>query len=183
MANTGIALNYLPGFTESGTDYIYMVVRDRAGFIWDTVGVAFETFAIDDWAVNYSIDMSENVTDSGIYIGPFPPGIDAGRYYVDIHKQEVGTRHQRDQLIDNREIDWDGAAIMDGDTILTRAISGVEVPADDVSLATLILSTVNKANTTDNAGFLTVYQTDGLTEHVQIPITTTGDADPIDGVG
>ena len=51
------------------------------------------------------------------------------------------------------------------------------------SLATVVLATTNKANTVDNPGRLTVYRTDGVTSHAQIPISTDPHANPIDGVG
>ena len=178
MANSSLSRNRTTGQT------IYFTVRDREAQVWDTAGgpAAFVVFAPADWG-DYDIAYTETPPGSAWYVGTFPSGISAGRYYVDTYIQAGGSPVQGDTLEDTMVIDWDGASIMDADSILTRAISGVESTADDVSLATMILSTVNKANTTDNAGFLTVYETDGISEHVQIPISTTGDADPIDGVG
>jgi hypothetical protein len=69
------------------------------------------------------------------------------------------------------------------DAVLARSVSNVENTAPQASLTTLVLAAVNKANTEDNAGYLTVYRTDGATEHVRIPISVDPTAVPIDGVG
>ncbi len=69
------------------------------------------------------------------------------------------------------------------DAILARDVSQAEAAATRCSLATVILATTNKANTVDNPGRLTVYRTDGVTSHAQIPISTDPHANPIDGVG
>jgi hypothetical protein len=69
------------------------------------------------------------------------------------------------------------------DAILARDVSHAEAAATRCSLATVILSATNKANTTDKPGQLTVYRTDGVTAHAEIPISTDAHASPIDGVG
>jgi hypothetical protein len=69
------------------------------------------------------------------------------------------------------------------DAVLARDVANAEASAPQTSLGTVILATANKANTTDNPGYLTIYRTDGTTEHSQIPVSTSHDADPIDGVG
>ena len=58
------------------------------------------------------------------------------------------------------------------DAILARDVSHAEASATRCSLATVILAATNKANTVDNPGQLTVYRTDGVTAHAQIPIST-----------
>jgi hypothetical protein len=69
------------------------------------------------------------------------------------------------------------------DAILARDVSHAETTATRCSLATVILAATNKANTIDNPGRLTIYRTDGVTSHAQIPISTDPSANPIDGVG
>jgi len=69
------------------------------------------------------------------------------------------------------------------DALLARDVSHAEAAASRCSLATVILAATNKANTIDNPGRLTIYRTDGVTSHVQIPISTDPSASPIDGVG
>jgi len=69
------------------------------------------------------------------------------------------------------------------DVLLCRDMSECEASAAAVSLCTVVLAIANKSNTIDNPGYLTVYRTNGTTEHCQIPITTDANADPIDGVG
>jgi hypothetical protein len=69
------------------------------------------------------------------------------------------------------------------DALLARDVSHAEAAASRCSLATVILAATNKANTIDNPGRLTIYRTDGVTSHVQIPISTDPSANPIDGVG
>jgi len=41
---------------------------------------------------------------------------------------------------------------------------------------------MTESNTDDNAGFLTIYQTDGVTEVAQKAVATDASADPITGV-
>ncbi len=69
------------------------------------------------------------------------------------------------------------------DAVLARNVAGAEAAAPRTSLATAILAATNKANTFAHPGYLTVYRTDGLTEHTQIPLSTNHDADPVDGIG
>lgn len=69
------------------------------------------------------------------------------------------------------------------DAVLSRDVSNVEASAPLASLVTLVLATTNKANAADNPGYLTVYQTNGTTEHVRIPISIDVDAAPIEGIG
>ena len=69
------------------------------------------------------------------------------------------------------------------DAILARDVSHAEAAATRCSLATVILAATNKANTIDHPGRLTVYRTDGVTAHTQIPISADPNANPIDGVG
>ena len=69
------------------------------------------------------------------------------------------------------------------DAILARDVSHAEGSATRTSLATVVLAATNKANTVDHPGQLTVYRTDGVTAHAQIPISTDPHASPIDGVG
>ena len=69
------------------------------------------------------------------------------------------------------------------DAVLSRDVANVEAAAPDACLVTLVLATTAKANTADNPGYLTVYQTNGTTEHVRIPIAIDPDAAPIEGIG
>jgi hypothetical protein len=69
------------------------------------------------------------------------------------------------------------------DAVLSRNVAQAEAASPRTSLATAILAMTNKANTIDNDGFLTVYRTDGVTEHARIPVSTDENAEPIDGVG
>ncbi len=69
------------------------------------------------------------------------------------------------------------------DAVLARNVASAEGAAPRASLATAILAATNKANTFAHAGYLTVYRTDGVTEHTRIPLSTNPDADPVDGVG
>jgi hypothetical protein len=69
------------------------------------------------------------------------------------------------------------------DTVLARNVASAEAAAPRASLATAILAMTNKANTSDHAGFLTVYRTDGVSEHARIPIAANPNAVPIEGVG
>jgi hypothetical protein len=69
------------------------------------------------------------------------------------------------------------------DAVLSRDVSHAEAASGRTCLATLVLAAVNKANTEDNAGYLTVYRTDGLTEHTRIPISASPGAAPIEGIG
>jgi hypothetical protein len=69
------------------------------------------------------------------------------------------------------------------DAVLARDVASAEGSAPRTSLATTILAMTNKANTFDHAGYLTIYRTDGVTEHTRIHLSTNHDADPIDGVG
>jgi hypothetical protein len=69
------------------------------------------------------------------------------------------------------------------DAVLSRGVANVEDSAPQASLTTLVLAAVNKANTADNAGYLTVYRTDGVTEHARIPIAIDPTAAPIEGLG
>ena len=69
------------------------------------------------------------------------------------------------------------------DAVLSRNVSNVEASSPQTSLVTLVLATTNKANTVDNPGYLKIYRTDGVTEHVSIPISIDPNADPIEGVG
>jgi hypothetical protein len=69
------------------------------------------------------------------------------------------------------------------DAVLARNVASAEGAAPRTSLATTILAMTNKANTFDHAGYLTVYRTDGVTEHTRIRLSANHDADPIDGVG
>ena len=74
-------------------------------------------------------------------------------------------------------------ATQTADAVLSRGVSNMEATADAKSLATIVLATANKANTKDHEGYLTVYRTDGVTEHVRISISTDVNAAPIDGIG
>lgn len=69
------------------------------------------------------------------------------------------------------------------DAVLARDVADAEGSAAQKSLATVVLANANKSNTTDHPGYLTVYRTDGTTEHAQIPVSTNANADPIDGIG
>jgi hypothetical protein len=69
------------------------------------------------------------------------------------------------------------------DAVLARDAAAAEAAAPRTSLATAILAATNKANTFAHAGYLTVYRTDGVTEHARIPLSTDRDADPVDGIG
>ena len=69
------------------------------------------------------------------------------------------------------------------DAVLARNVSNVEAASGRTSLTTLVLAATNKANTEDHAGFLTIYRTDGITEHARIPISIDPTAAPIEGVG
>jgi hypothetical protein len=69
------------------------------------------------------------------------------------------------------------------DAVLSRSVSHVEAAAVRSCLATVVLAAVNKANTADHAGYLTVYRTDGVTEHTRIPIAASAGAAPIEGIG
>ncbi len=67
------------------------------------------------------------------------------------------------------------------DALLKRDMSNVEATAPEHSLCYVVLA-MTEADTTTSVGFLTVFETDGVTEFVQKAITTDGAADPITGV-
>ncbi len=69
------------------------------------------------------------------------------------------------------------------DAVLARNVAHCEAIAPRTSLATLVLATTNKANTQSHVGYLTIYRTDGVSEHVQLPIAANVNAAPIEGVG
>jgi hypothetical protein len=69
------------------------------------------------------------------------------------------------------------------DAVLARNVAGAEAAAPRTSLATMILASTNKANTFVHSGYVTVYRTDGVTEHARIPLSSNHNADPIVGVG
>lgn len=69
------------------------------------------------------------------------------------------------------------------DAVLSRNVSNVEATAPRGCLTTLVLATTTKSNTAANPGYLTVYRTNGTTEHVRIPIAIDPDAAPIEGIG
>ena len=67
------------------------------------------------------------------------------------------------------------------DALLKRDMSNVEATAPEHSLCYVVLA-MTEADTTTSVGFLTVFETDGVTEFAQKAITTDGAADPITGV-
>ncbi len=74
-------------------------------------------------------------------------------------------------------------AVQVADAVLSRGVANVEAAAPQTCLATLLLATTNKSNTEAHEGYLTVYRTDLVTEHVRLPISTDANAAPIDGIG
>lgn len=74
------------------------------------------------------------------------------------------------------------------DHILRRKQASVEASSDGDAIADAgsmygFIQQAQKSNTVDNAGFLTVYETDGVTELEQIPLDTDAAADPVVGAG
>lgn len=74
------------------------------------------------------------------------------------------------------------------DGVLRRKQANVEASSDGDAIADAgslygMVQQVRQSNTVDNAGFLTVYETDGTTELEQLPLDTDAAADPIVGVG
>jgi hypothetical protein len=67
--------------------------------------------------------------------------------------------------------------------VLTTGMAAVESSANTLSLCTLVLAATKKANTTAHPGYLTIFRSDGVTEHVRIAVATDEDALPIAGIG
>lgn len=67
------------------------------------------------------------------------------------------------------------------DAIMARDVSNAEPSAEEHTLRFVVLQ-MTESNLVDNAGKLTVYQTDGATEVCQKSVTTDASADPITGV-
>lgn len=68
------------------------------------------------------------------------------------------------------------------DAIGGRGAANFEATADQVSLATVILA-IAHSNTTAEPGYLTIYQSDGVTVFARIPLAADPAADPITGLG
>jgi hypothetical protein len=67
------------------------------------------------------------------------------------------------------------------DALLARDVDNAEPTGDEHTMRLMILMAM-EANLEDNAGFITIYQTDGATEVVQKAVTTDATADPVTGV-
>jgi hypothetical protein len=67
------------------------------------------------------------------------------------------------------------------DALLARDVDNAEPTGDEHTMRLMVLMAL-EANLVDNAGFITIYQTDGATEVVQKAVTTDSSADPITGV-
>jgi len=74
-----------------------------------------------------------------------------------------------------------GTYLAVADAVLARDASYAEPTGEEHTLRFLILM-ATQSNTVDNPGFITVYQTDGVTEVCQKAITSDGDADPMTGI-
>ena len=67
------------------------------------------------------------------------------------------------------------------DAVLSRGVAGVQATADKHSLAYVILA-MSESNTTAHANYLTVFQTDGVTEFTRKAITASSGAPPVTGI-
>jgi hypothetical protein len=93
---------------------------------------------------------------------------------------------------DSTTIDLDGifsAAVCNkiADHVLRRDNANVEasINGDTLDINSLygIIQQIQLSNTVDNAGFLTIYKTDGTTELAQLALAVDASADPTTGIG
>ena len=89
---------------------IYAVVRNHtSGFLWSTVGPAFEVFTSGNWA-NYAISLVEQGV-TGYYVGNMPSAIPAGVYGVEAREQLGGSPTQLDARVAAGDVHWTGTIV------------------------------------------------------------------------
>lgn len=99
--------NEIQAQAVSGLDYIALV-RNAAAQPRNVVSAAFEAWD-DDNIPSYAVPLTEQGT-SGYFVGDFPAGIAAGRYFVEVREQ-VGLYPSLDDVWEGGSpFDWDGTA-------------------------------------------------------------------------
>lgn len=94
--------------TSTGQD-VYVLPFSPTGKFW--TGSAFESYATASRST-YAVDLTEQGTASGIYIGDFPTTITAaGSYgYIGYRQLSSGTYSESDPRIGGGTVDWTGSA-------------------------------------------------------------------------
>jgi hypothetical protein len=93
-----------------GENLYAMVRRQTDGFVWETVGAAFEAWADANFynppTAQYTIDLTDG--DGSYYFANFPSAIPAGYYIVYIFIRAGATPAAGDFIQAQGWIDWDG---------------------------------------------------------------------------
>lgn len=160
---------------------LYALLRDSAGAVYN--GSTFDaTPTVGEWA-NYDIAMSEDDT-TGLFRGTMP-SVAAGSYSFEVRLQAGGSPAETDRVVGQGWLDWDGAAVVDADSILAgiediqsripAALASGRIKADILAIngstsaaVRLALSAANMIpGTVDNTGFsptTTIFESDDITE-------------------
>lgn len=97
--------NEIRGVSTAGT--LYARLMNRSGQVWNTAGLAFETYSAGNYA-DYDLPMTEQ-GNSGVYVADFPSSIaTAGTYEYFVHRQSGGSPAEGDTIINTGKIDWTG---------------------------------------------------------------------------
>lgn len=90
------------------TGTYYAVLRNTIGQIWNTSGVAFETYQTANLA-QYVISLTEQGTASQYYSGNLPSSLAAGEYHCIAYMQIGGSPSEGDILVGTVEFHWNGS--------------------------------------------------------------------------
>lgn len=97
--------------THTTARTLYALIRNSIGQVWDTVDVAFETYATAQLE-NYDVALSEQGTASGYYTGTFPTDITtAGVYSVVVYDRAGGSPAETDTLVATGDLHWTGSVV------------------------------------------------------------------------
>lgn len=176
---------------------VYFQVRNSVGEIWNTVGLAFESYLTANVA-EYDIAATEQGTGSGIYVGSMPV-VTAGVYNV-VAKDRAGIAPaESDATVGVGTIDWTGTAVVTtgtpmqanaternkiADHVRRRTQPNVEASSDGDSLdLSSEYGFIQQAQESAVAvGVLTVKKTDGMTTLGTKTVTSDAAAEPITGL-
>src|ERR1700727_1651908 len=102
MANE-IQANFTTGKT------LYALVRNSVSLIWN--GATFESYLSANYST-YIIQMTEQGTSPGFYVGTFPPAIGAGVYGITAHAQNGGSPVETDPPCGVDNFQWNGTTVL-----------------------------------------------------------------------
>ena len=90
---------------------LYCLIRNRVGQVWNTSGLAFETYQTANYA-DYDVSLVEQGSASGFYIGTMPATIAAGVYSVVVKRQVAGSAAESDPSVAVGDLQWNGTVTM-----------------------------------------------------------------------